>query len=364
MRDERSASTSVRARAIAFYLPQYHPIPENDEWWGPGFTEWTNVARARPLFRGHAQPHIPADLGFYDLRLAETREQQASLAQDHGIEAFCYWHYWFGDGRRVLERPFAEVLASGSPQIKFCLGWANETWTGIWHGAEDRILIEQRYPGAEDAEAHFRTLLPAFRDHRYLRVNDRPVLHVYKPGNLPRAAEFVDSWQRMARKAGFTGLYLVAGVGRGYTRFAEDGFDSGFEARIPYTRPRGPQLATRFRRRALGHPLIREYAKIPPREVTLAGSGSKVQPCVVTNWDNTPRSGRNGIVLTGATPERFRIHLRAAIESVSTRSPEERLLWVKSWNEWAEGNYLEPDLETGHARLALIHRCVGGVGGS
>ena len=260
-RQDSDDGTSLRARAIAFYLPQYHPIPENDEWWGPGFTEWTNVARARPLFRGHAQPHIPADLGFYDLRLPETREQQASLAQDHGIEAFCYWHYWFGDGRRVLERPFAEVLASGRPLMKFCLGWANESWTGIWHGAQDRVLMEQRYPGKEDAAAHFRTLLPAFRDERYLRVGDLPVLHVYKPGNLPNAARFVDDWQEMAKKAGLPGLYLVAGVGRGYDGYDEDGFDAGFEARIPYVKPRGPQVITRFRRHVLHQPLVRHYAE-------------------------------------------------------------------------------------------------------
>jgi lipopolysaccharide biosynthesis protein len=164
---------NYRARAIALYLPQFHPIPENDEWWGPGFTEWTNVTRARPLFRGHVQPHLPADLGFYDLRLAEVRDAQAELARAHGIEAFCYWHYWFGDGRRILERPFQEVLDSGAPAIKFCLGWANESWTGIWHNAQDRVLVEQRYPGKEDTDAHFTALVPAFRDQRYLALPNR-----------------------------------------------------------------------------------------------------------------------------------------------------------------------------------------------
>ena len=200
------------ARAIALYLPQFHPVPDNDRWWGPGFTEWTNVARARPLFPGHVQPRIPADLGFYDLRLPETREAQAELATSHGIEAFCFWHYWFGNGRRILERPFNEVLSSDQTSMSFCLGWANESWTGVWHGAKNRILAEQIYSDSDD-RAHFDALLPAFRDDRYFRVNDRPVLYVYRPAELPDAARFVDRWQQMARAAGLGGLHLVAANG-------------------------------------------------------------------------------------------------------------------------------------------------------
>ena len=176
----------MRARAVAFYLPQYFPIPENDEWWGPGFTEWTNTAKARPLFPGHRQPTLPSELGFYDLRVAETRQAQSELAQEHGVEAFAYWHYWFGNGDRILERPFAEVLASGKPGISFCLAWANQTWTGIWHGAKDRILKQQTYPGPEDEQRHFDTVLPAFRDERYLRVDGKPVFYVFRPEELAR----------------------------------------------------------------------------------------------------------------------------------------------------------------------------------
>lgn len=204
-----------RARVVALYLPQFHPIPENDRWWGPGFTEWTNVAGARPLFPGHRQPNLPGSLGFYDLRLAEVRAAQAALAQAHGIEAFCYWHYWFGDGRQLLERPFEEVLASGSPDISFCLGWANESWSGVWHGAPERILIEQRYPDDDDS-LHFAHLLTAFRDERYLRVGGRPVFHVYRPEQLPDASRFVQRWQDLAAEAGLPGMYLVAGLRDSY----------------------------------------------------------------------------------------------------------------------------------------------------
>src|SRR6267378_379298 len=191
---------------IAFYLPQFHPIPENDEWWGPGFSEWTNAARARPLFRGHMQPHLPADLGFYDLRLADTREAQAGLARRYGIEAFCYWHYWFG-GRRILERPFDEMLSSRAPDFPFCLGWANQTWSGVWHGAADRILIEQTYPGFDDHARHFDWLAQAFRDRRYMTVAGKPLFLVFKPLLIPDIEQVVAFWRERAVAAGFRGLY-------------------------------------------------------------------------------------------------------------------------------------------------------------
>lgn len=347
------------ARAIAFYLPQFHPIPENDEWWGPGFTEWTNTAKARPLFRGHQQPHLPADLGFYDLRVPETREAQASLAERHGIEAFCYWHYWFGNGRRILQRPFEEVLSSRSPTIPFCLGWANQTWTGIWHGAANRILMEQRYPGPEDDRAHFDMLLSAFRDERYLRVHGRPVFYVFRPEELPNRRAFVDRWQAFARESGLEGLYLVAeisdlgGNGPRYVDHVADGFDAGVYMRLPYRGDTVGLLRMRLGRKFLRRPEVWRYASTPmafPAGLDAEG----LQPCVYPNWDNTPRSGRLGVVLTGSTPERFRAHVRGAVETLSSRPPEERLLWVKSWNEWAEGNYLEPDLESGLERLRVL----------
>src|SRR3954463_14619973 len=156
-------------KPIAIHLPQFHPIPENDEWWGKGFTEWTNVTQARPLFPGHKQPHIPADLGFYDLRLEETRIAQAELAKTYGIEGFCYWHYWFGNGKRLLERPFNEVLDSGKPDLGFCLAWANAKWGGVDYGDKySRLLMDQLYPGPEDFTNHFNEVLPAFKDKRYM----------------------------------------------------------------------------------------------------------------------------------------------------------------------------------------------------
>jgi hypothetical protein len=216
---------SVKARLIAFYLPQFHPIPENDQAWGKGFTEWTNVAKAKPLFPGHNQPKIPADLGFYDLRLPEARQAQADLARAYGIEGFCYWHYWFA-GKRVLERPFNEVLKSGEPNFPFCLAWANQTWTGIWHGCPDRVLIEQTYPGLADYTTHFYTLLEAFTDPRYITVEGKPLFLVYNPEELPDPKQFTDCWRDLAIKSGLKGLYLI-GVARHEYWFPEpNGFDA------------------------------------------------------------------------------------------------------------------------------------------
>lgn len=344
------------ARAVAFYLPQFHPIPENDEWWGAGFTEWTNTAKARRLFPGHRQPDLPADLGFYDLRLADARAAQSELAQEYGVEAFAYWHYWFGDGRRILERPFAEVLTSGSPSISFCLAWANQTWSGIWHGDPHRVLMRQHYPGIEDYIAHFETVLPAFRDERYLKVDGRPVFYVFRPEDLPDPAQFVDTWQSLARRAGLDGLYLVAEVsdllGRGarYERVDQDGFDAGVYMRLPARTSRGAWQAMRALRK-LGLPEIFPYEQDWRAHNR---TGSQLLPCVYPNWDNTPRSGRRGVVVRGSHPDKFGGAVRQAVDSLMDRPAEQRLLWVKSWNEWAEGNHLEPDLTFGRGWLEAL----------
>jgi hypothetical protein len=351
---------SLKARAVAFYLPQFHPTPENSEWWGAGFTEWTNTARARRLFPGHVQPNLPADLGFYDLRLPEARAAQADLAQQYGIEAFCYWHYWFGAGRRILETPFSQVMRTKEPSLSFCLAWANQTWTGIWHGANDKVLMKQTYPGPEDDQAHFDAVVDAFRDERYFRINGRPLFYVFRPEELPDASAFVDRWQSMARRAGLEGLFLVAevsdllGKGATYCMAAEDGFDAGAYVRLPAGRSASQRVRMRLKRKILGGLEVYPYS---PRPIPLPAQLDPrfYQPVVYPNWDNSPRSGRNAIVLTGSTPERFRTHIAAAVEHLSDRPENERVMWIKSWNEWAEGNYLEPDLRNGHRSLRAVH---------
>ena len=349
----------LAARAIAFYLPQFHPVPENDAWWGPGFSEWTNVARARPLFRGHEQPHLPGDLGFYDLRLAESRAAQAALAQHYGVDAFCYWHYWFG-ARRMLNRPFDEVLATGQPRMKFCLAWANHTWSGIWDGAPNRVLIEQVYPGETDDRAHFDHLLPAFEDERYLRVDGKPLFYVFRPEQVPDVRAFCQRWQEMAKAAGLGGLYLVAEVsdllgGGPKCRPPEElGFDAGVYIRMPAQVDAATTFKMRVRRKFLRWPEAYPYsAEVPERPVGY--SGDTVHPCVYPNWDNTPRSGRRGLVIRGSEPARFRTLVRETVRQIQHQEPDRRLLFIKSWNEWAEGNYLEPDRTHGHGYLEALH---------
>ena len=337
---------------LAHYLPQFHPIPENDQWWEPGFTEWTNVARARPLFRGHVQPHLPADLGFYDLRVDEVREAQAALARRYGLSGFCYWHYWFA-GRLLLERPFEEVLHSGEPDLPFCMSWANQSWSGIWHGAPNRILIEQTYPDDDDAR-HFAYLRRAFEDPRYIKVNGRPLLFIYKPGDLPRPAAFVERWQTMASEAGLGGLYLVASLGE--SSYATP-LDDGFDAAVYYEFPFQETFMTWFRERLMSRNIIRgpkRYPYRPSLPEPPADIDGPVIPCVYPNWDNTPRAGRRGVLATHSTPERFGTHLRRAIELASRAPAGEQIVMIKSWNEWAEGNYLEPDREYGLARLEAV----------
>jgi glycosyl transferase family WbsX len=349
-------------RAIAFYLPQFYPIPENDVWWEPGFTEWTNVTRAKPLFRGHYQPNLPSDLGLYDLRVPEVREAQAELARSHGIEGFCYWHYWFGNGRRILERVFSEVLETGKPDFPFCLGWANDSWSGVWHGAPDRILIEQQYPGIPDYEAHFKSVLPAFRDRRYICVDGKPLFLVYKPWLIPNVAEFSALWKGMARDSGLPGLHLV-GIAR-YADPLQEGFDASVSSapdvqidRMPrgLMRRIGDRISRQILRKQSLDILCRDLFGIPrTREYDDFANSCLTEPIpdyeypvVVPNWDNTPRSGTNGIVLNDGSPEAFAALLRRACRLVKGRDPQKRLVFIKSWNEWAEGNYLEPDLRFG-----------------
>jgi len=348
----RDASVEV----IAFYLPQFHPIPENDEWWRSGFTEWTNVARARRRFPGHYQPRIPGELGFYDLRLPETREAQAALAADYGVTAFCYWHYWFGGGRRLLERPFDEVVQSGRPDFPFCLGWANQTWSGIWYGAPERTLIEQTYPGDDDHRAHFEAMLPAFTDPRYFRVDGRPLFYVYDPAALPDAQRFLDLWRTWAVDAGLPGIYFVARTGRGRRSSAAD-FDAFAFEKVP-SRDVRPRDVLRRLGRKLGVAPVRS-ARAFSETMPLGIVDGRSVPVVMPGWDNTPRSGAQGVVLHPPNPADFEAQVARAVAHVMAPTHDgPRLVLVKAWNEWAEGCYVEPDRRFGRAYLEALQRGV------
>ncbi|WP_316759859.1 glycoside hydrolase family 99-like domain-containing protein [Pedobacter aquatilis] len=361
-------------RAIAFYLPQFHPIPENDKWWGNGFTEWTNVTKAKPLFKGHSQPNFPADLGYYDLRVPEAREAQAKLARKYGIEGFCYWHYWFGNGKIILERPFTEVLETGKPDFPFCLGWANETWTGIWHGNPKTILIEQKYPGVEDYINHFNYLLKAFRDPRYIQVDEKPLFVINSPESIPDIIEFTDLFRQLAVKNGLKGLYIVANTGSETWNPIKNGCDAvnlilhgnlyrGIPAnkKLLYSKYKNQLIKNEtlskiyryFRKRPAQ---IYNYSDITDFLVTKKTFNYDAYPCVLPNWDNSPRSGINSMIFKNATPEAFERHLLQAVDLIKDNGDDKKIIFIKSWNEWAEGNYLEPDTNFGTKYLEVIRK--------
>ena len=346
--------------SLALYLPQYHPIPENDEWWGPGFTEWTNVAKARPLYKGHVQPNQPGDLGFYELRLEDTRCAQAALARQYGIDGFCYYHYWFGNGKRLIERPFEEVLKSQKPDFPFCLAWANQTWAGVWHGLDKQVLIEQTYPGDDDHRTHFETLLPAFEDPRYIRIDGKPLFMIYDPSDLPGGKRTIDLWREFAIKAGLPGIYFIAQHADSAWPAAQHGYDAFLNLRnFPKRRAWTPwsDPVKKIRGKALdvlGRPTIFDYKGAIDYFVPDDYASPLAIPCVIPNWDNTPRSGARGFVLEGSTPELFGQQVRKALRHARNKPGSEKILFIKSWNEWAEGNYMEPDRRHGHKYLEVF----------
>lgn len=353
-----------KARVIAFYLPQFHPIPENDEWWGKGFTEWTNVGKAKPLFKGHYQPHVPADLGYYDLRVPETRQAQADMARECGIEGFCYWHYWFGNGKRLLERPFNEVLESGEPDFPFCLAWANETWRGFNHGLTNRnTLIEQLYPGVDDYIAHFYEVLPAFKDKRYITVDGKPFFMIYKPLADADLLLFINTWRELAIKNGLSGIYFV-GHNNNQNETVEDILNIGVDAvntvRIQgYLRCRSliARMYEQFNKRVRGIPLSYSYKQMSEyfldKEID---SREDIFPSIIPGWDHSPRSGKEALVITDNNPNQFEEHIRNTLSLISQKQPEHRIIILKSWNEWAEGNYVEPDIKFGTQFLDSLRK--------
>ena len=368
-------------KAIALYLPQFHPIAENDEWWGPGFTEWTNVVKALPLFRGHYQPHLPADLGFYDLRVPESRQAQASLAEAHGISAFCYYHYWF-NGRRLLERPFDEVLLSGAPKLPFCLCWANESWTRRWDGNDDHALIQQTY-SVEDDVRHVEYLLRVFGDDRYIKIDDRPLFLVYRTGQLPDPAKTARIWRDRARAGGFRGLYLVSVESRPADTLppGEIGFDAALEFAPDFSSLRRVidsrwnirarllsidgrwSIRTRLRSRLMGYKfdhLVARYESLVNRALATPRVGYVRFRCVTPGWDNSPRRRRGARILVGSTPQLYENWLRTVVDVTQAENwgREESIVFINAWNEWGEGNHLEPDKRWGRAYLEATARAL------
>lgn len=353
-------------RVIAYYLPQFHPTPENDEWWGKGFTEWTNVGKAKPLFKGHYQPRVPADLGYYDLRVPETRQQQADMAKEHGVEGFCYWHYWFGNGKQLLQKPFNEVLKSGEPDFPFCLAWANHSWEDKQFSKEGthKVLIEQLYPGDEDYIEHFNALLPAFKDHRYIRVDDKPLFMVYSADEIPDTEHFIELWQELAQENGLKGIHFIAHTSQASNiqNLLDKGFDAVNVVRLFDFFKKDYSLAEKAYMKVMriffNKGRIVEYAKAAKYFCGEEDKEEFCYPTIIPNWDHSPRSGRKGHILINSTPEKFKKHVKTTFGTVKGKTPDKRIVFLKSWNEWAEGNYIEPDLKFGLSYLQALREAI------
>ena len=340
-------------RVIAYYLPQFHAIPENDEWWGKGFTEWTSVRNGKPLFKGHQQPVEPGELGYYNLLEADVKERQAQLAREAGVEGFCYWHYWFG-GKQLLEKPLQQVMESGKPDFPFCLGWANESWKAkTWldqQTAPDKMLIEQTYPDGDD-EAHFAAILPMLRDKRYIQVDGKPLLMVYRPLQLPDGKAWTARWQKMAKDAGFKGLYLLGHAL--YEREIDAVLALGFDSvnLVPLgDAKRNKGLALRHLPTLIKHlrgksPLVYDYGTAIKVFAESAMQREEVVPTILPGWDHSPRSRMRAFVMNNSTPEAFKAHVEAIKNIVDKK--QNQLVMLKSWNDWGEGNYIEPDARWG-----------------
>ncbi|MGO5523158.1 glycosyltransferase WbsX family protein [Phocaeicola plebeius] len=349
---------------LAYYLPQFHPFKENDEWWGKGFTEWTNVGKAKPLYKGHYQPKVPADLGYYDLRLPIIATQQAELAKEAGIGGFCYWHYWFGNGKELMEMPFNRAVQTGNPDFPFCLGWANESWMAKqWskNGSTGKTLIEQKYTGKEDNELHFYKYKDAFSDSRYIRINNRPFFLIYRPLEFKDIKEFMKQWNTLIQKEGIADSFYFVAHAR-YEYEYESLIELGFDAvnifplhRIPRnTKEFFTNLYNKFHKRITGIPRLVDYKsfikntwnnKYEPKESVL--------PTLMPNWDHSPRSGKHAVILENSTPDNWRSHIQNILQETSKK--KNKIIMLKSWNEWGEGNYMEPDLKYGKSYIKILN---------
>lgn len=349
------------ARFLALYLPQFHPIPENDEWYGKGFTDWRNVALARPLYPGHYQPHIPADLGFYDLRLKNVVQEQAKLAKSYGVDGFLYWHYWFGNGKQLLEGPFNELVKDKTIDINFAAAWGNASWQKKQWGEKgpDRQLIVQRYLGQEDYKAHFYSLLDAFKDPRYIRIDGKLIFVIYHPFDSEEIPKMMKVWRKLATEEGIGDFYFIGHVFYGTERkklFAE-GFDAVYDDNMLNIHHRKPKVIKAFwavLRNYFHIPTVFAYKEAVKHMILQVDFEENVFPTVVPNWDHAPRSGTKNVMFKECDPKYFKKLVEAAINAIRDKDEEHQIVFIKSWNEWAEGNHMEPDLRYGRGYLEVL----------
>jgi len=347
----------MKPRLIAFYLTQFHPTPENDKWWGKGFTEWTNVTKAKPLFEGHYQPHLPSDLGFYDLRLRETRQEQISLAKQYGIDGFCYHYYWFS-GKRVLNLPLDDMLQDSGSSMPFCLCWANENWTRRWDGAEHEVLLEQKYLPDDDVD-FIKSLIPFFKDPRYIKVDGCLYLIVYFPQHLPNAEVTLRTWREYCRDLGLGELHISAALTHGNEDYAKYGFDSGVE--FPPHNLKIPNVNNLINFDEPHTGSVYQYSEIAEFYLNKKYANNRVFKTVFPSWDNSARTKTRALIALNSHPDNYEFWISSTIDRVCKNNSGESLLFINAWNEWAEGCHLEPDHKYGKAYLDATLRAKNGV---
>ena len=349
-----------KLRLIAFYLPQFYPTKENDEWWRKGFTEWTNVGNAKPLFKGHYQPRVPADLGYYDLRVPEVREEQAQLAREAGIEGFCYWHYWFA-GRRLLDKVFNEVVDSGRPDFPFCLCWANHSWyKKTWESSRsDLLLIEQTYPGRQDYINHFKALLPAFKDKRYMKKNGKLIFGIFDSHMIPSFNEMRAIWEELAKENGLPGFFFF-GLCHGEKNLEKakgNNYDTiVYEHMITVYDTAQKSLLKRTLRRLFQKPITLNYSIYSDEFIKFYKNHPLLTPCLLPNFDHSPRSGLRGRIIKESSPQKWFQLCREVRMIIENSNDSDTIVFIKAWNEWGEGNYLEPDLKFGKSYIEETRR--------
>lgn len=344
-------------RVIAYYLPQFHPTPENDKWWGKGFTEWTNVTKAEQLFPDHYQPHLPADFGFYDLRVRETRRDQIRMAKQYGIDGFCYHYYWFS-GKRILNLPVDDMLADPESDMPFCLCWANENWTRRWDAAEHEVLIAQKYQPDDDLN-FIKELVPVFRDPRYIRVDGKPFLIVYRPQHLPDAKKTAGIWREYCREVGIGEIHLCSALTHGNENYKQFGFDSGVEFPPHNGRHASINPEVDFFEEFRGYTW--QFATIAQSYIERKYEDARVFKTVFPSWDNTARTHNRAVVILNGTPDNYEYWLASTLDIALDSCKSDPLVFVNAWNEWAEGCHLEPDRKYGRGFLEATLRAKQGV---
>lgn len=356
LQDNTVVASSVHdVRVIAYYLPQFHPFAENNEWWGDGFTEWTNVLTAKPLFDGHYQPHYPADLGYYDLRLDSVQEQQIDLAKNYGVAGFCYYYYWFS-GKTLMTLPIDRHLERGY-DIDFCLCWANENWSRRWDGSENDVLIGQSHK-SEDDVAFIKSCIKYFKSNRYIKINGAPLLQIYRVSLLSDPSETIKRWREIVKAEGFPDLHVSMVESFGLDQPYHYGCDSSSQF-PPHGLIGGNHVTEVENLDPAFTGNIHSYEEIVRTEIARSPANHRQFRCAMPSWDNTSRKGVNGNVFHGASPQVFEIWLAHLIDQSRRHLAEgERIVFINAWNEWAEGAHLEPDRKNGHANLQAVRNAL------